>query len=338
MQALARLWYRPPRLAYALLPLALLYRALTGLRRALYCLGVFASLRLPVPVVIVGNISVGGTGKTPLVQWLVRRLQQGGRRPAIVSRSYAASATRPARVRAGDDPAVRGDEAVLLAAALACPVWSGPDRSETARALLAAHPEVDTLVCDDGLQHYALARDVEIAVVDAVRGFGNGLLLPAGPLREPRTRLARVDAVVVNGEAPPDPLGPAPVFAMALAGTRFRNLADPTRTASAADFAGLRLVAVAGIGHPERFFVHLRALGLAFEAHAFADHHRFTAEDIRFPEADAILMTEKDAIKCASFPDARMWALPVEAVTSDALATLVLERIGRQGPSAPAPR
>src|SRR5690606_27610994 len=192
---------------------------------------------------------------------------------------------------------------------------------------------------DDGLQHYALERDVEIAMIDAARGFGNGLPLPAGPLREPRARLERVDAVVVNGDAPTHGIsGPAPAFTMTLCGARFRNVRDCARTADVSEFAGRRLVAIAGIGNPARFFTHLRALGLAFEAHAFSDHHRYAAHEVRFPDADAILMTEKDAIKCASFSDARMWALPVNAVTSDALATLVLERIGHRRLAAQAPR
>jgi tetraacyldisaccharide 4'-kinase len=202
-------------------------------------------------------------------------------------------------------------------------------------ALLAAHPEIDVVLCDDGLQHYALERDVEIAVVDAERGFGNGLPLPAGPLREPIARLAEVDAIVMSGRGRLRslPCG-VPTFNMTLHGARFRSLADPARVAGAAEFAGLRLVAVAGIGNPQRFFAHLRALGLEFVGRSFPDHHRYTAEDLRFPAADAILMTEKDAIKCAAVRDARMWSLPVSAVTNDALAQLVLERIG----GAPPPR
>ncbi len=330
MQRLAQLWYRPARLAWLVLPLALVYRAVMALRAALYRIGVLGRTRLRVPVVIVGNITAGGTGKTPLVRWIVERLEASGRRPGVVSRSYAAESTAPARVRAGDDPGVRGDEAVLHASTLAAPVWSGPDRLATARALLEAHPEVDTLVCDDGLQHYALARDVEIAVVDAARGFGNRLPLPAGPLREPVSRLASVDAIVLNGAGRIDGL-PAnvPAFALALRGGRFRNLVDRNRVESAAFFRSLRLAAVAGIGNPERFFADLRALGLAFEAHAFADHHRYRAQELRLAHAEAILMTEKDAIKCAAFADARMWALPVAAVTSDDLVHLILERIGR---------
>jgi tetraacyldisaccharide 4'-kinase len=337
MQRLAQLWYRPARLAYLLLPIALLYRAASALRAWLYRSGVLQHARLRVPVVIVGNITVGGSGKTPLTHWIVQRLQARGRTPAVVSRSYAAQARSPARVRADDDPGVRGDEAVLLAATLTCPVWSGPDRRDTARALLESHPEIDTLVCDDGLQHYALARDVEIVVVDAARGFGNRLPLPAGPLREPLRRLATVDAIVINGAARLPQLPAAvPAFTMHLQGGHFRNVADPVRVADAEHFKDLRLAAVAGIGNPERFFSDLRALGLVFAAHAFPDHHRFRAEDLRFPEIDAILMTEKDAIKCASFSDARMWAAPVVAMVSGDLASLILERIGEQAARAPA--
>lgn len=330
MRCLERLWYRPPRLAYILLPFAVLYRLVDGVRRWLYRAGVLERTRLPVAVVIVGNLSAGGTGKTPLVQWLARRLAQTGRTPAIVCRSYAASATAPAHVRRDDDPSIRGDEAVLLAATLPFPVWSGPDRGAAARALVGAHPEVDTLLCDDGLQHHALERDVEIVVVDAARGFGNGLPLPAGPLREPLSRLHRVDAIVVNGEQavaalPTD----VPCFAMTLQGARLRNLAEPDRVAAATAFQHKRLVAVAGIGNPARFFAHLRGLGLTFDAQPFPDHHRFRAEDLNFPNADAIVMTEKDGIKCAAFASARIWTLAVAAETDDALARLVVERIGR---------
>ena len=337
MRGLERLWYRPPRLAYILMPLALLYRSVATMRRRLHRMGALERTRLAVPVVVVGNISAGGTGKTPLVQWLAPRLAHAGRRPAVVTRSYAASAFAPAHVRGDDDPAIRGDEAVLLAATLTCPVWSGPDRRDTARALLQAHPDVDMLLCDDGLQHYALERDVEIAVVDAARGFGNRLPLPAGPLREPLSRLRHVDGIVINGDQPVADLpADVPHFTMTLRGTQFRNLVDPGRIETAETFKPLRLAAIAGIGNPARFFAHLHSLGLAFEAHSFPDHHRFRAQDLRFPGADAILMTEKDGIKCAAFRDARMWALPITAETSDALVRLIVERIGRPARSATA--
>jgi tetraacyldisaccharide 4'-kinase len=329
---LAQCWYRPARLAWLLLPLGLLYRGVAMARTALYRAGVLRRTRVRVPVVIVGNITVGGSGKTPLARYVIERLLANGRRPGLVSRSYAAGARAPARVHSGDDPALRGDEAVLLACALPCPVWSGPDRLATAQALLAAHPEVDTLVCDDGLQHHALARDVEIAVIDAARGFGNGLPLPAGPLREPVSRLRTVDAIVLNGAGRIlDLPSGVPSFALTLQPQPFRNLVDG-RTEAAGAFRTLHVVAMAGIGHPERFFATLRDLGLAFEAHAFPDHHRYSARELAYARADAILMTEKDAIKCAAFGDARMWAVPVAAVVSGDLAGLVLQCLERATP------
>ena len=201
-------------------------------------------------------------------------------------------------------------------------------RARTASAMMAAHADLDTVLCDDGLQHYALARDVEIAVVDAVRGFGNGWLLPAGPLREPLQRLASVHAIVLRGLGTPAGLPSAvPHFRLQVEGECFRNLCPPRQQGAAAHFRGKRVVALAGTGHPAHFFGHLERLGLAFEARAFPDHHRYAASEVRFPTAEAILMTEKDAIKCRRFADARMWALPVTAATSEDLVELVLRRI-----------
>jgi tetraacyldisaccharide 4'-kinase len=325
-------WSQRSATACALSPLALIFYGVATARRSLYERRRLPALRLPVPVVVIGNITAGGTGKTPLARWVATGLQARGRRPGVVVRSYSASATGPARVLAGHDPDVRGDEAVMLASALACPVWSGPARSRTAAAMLDAHPEIDTVVCDDGLQHYRLVRDFEIVVVDAAQGFGNRLPLPAGPLREPVSRVCSVDAIVVNGSGRIDlPPHTAPVFAMALEGERFRNLSEPERSVQADVLQGKRLAAVAGTGNPGRFFAHLRALGLAFESRSFPDHHRYRPADLRFADADAILMTEKDAIKCAAFADPRMWALPVEAMVSDALLDRVLERIAATG-------
>jgi tetraacyldisaccharide 4'-kinase len=200
-------------------------------------------------------------------------------------------------------------------------------RVATAQALVAAHPECDLLLVDDGLQHYALERDFEIAVVDAHRGLGNARLLPAGPLREPAWRLDSVDAVVLNGTGTAAPASAAPAYAMTLAGDRFVAVSDAARSESAAYFAGQRVVAIAGIGNPVRFFEHLRALGLAFEAHAFPDHHPFALEELAFPHADAIVMTQKDGIKCRGFDDARMWELPVHAQVPDELIAAIAQRV-----------
>jgi tetraacyldisaccharide 4'-kinase len=320
-------WYTPrlTLIAALLLPLALVFALAVRLRRACYRLGVLASEPVGVPVVVVGNITVGGTGKTPLVLALARALRERGRRPGIVSRGYGGADDAPRAVRPGDDPNAVGDEPLLLAAAN-FPVWVGDDRVAAARALLAAQPEVDMLIADDGLQHYALARAAEIAVVDAERAFGNGRLLPAGPLREPVSRLDGVTAVVWNG-GDESRITSRGHYAMRLVGDSFRNLADPTRAARVADFRGARVHAVAGIGHPQRFFTHLRALGLDPVCHPFPDHHAFTSGDLALTGADSVLMTEKDAVKCMPFADARMWVLPVRAEVSPALFDLIAEKL-----------
>ena len=338
-----RFWYRRSPLALVAAPLALVAYALYALRRAAYRLGLRPVTRLDVAVVVVGNITAGGTGKTPLVAWLAEALKRTGRRPGVVCRSYRAQALAPARVDAASDPQVHGDEAVLLARLQSSPVWSGPNRVATALALTRAHREVDVVICDDGLQHYALARDCEIAVVDAMRGLGNGMLLPAGPLREPASRLRSVDAIVMHGaNAPHADEKPARRFDMRLAGASFYSLLEPSRTASADRFAGKQVAALAGIGNPDRFFAHLRDLGIRFSAHPFPDHHRFEERDLRaLGSAEIVLMTEKDAIKCRAFADHRMWVLPVVAEVSDALVALViacLSQRDRNGDPLCAPR
>lgn len=322
-QALTRAWHgQGPRWARTLLlglvPLSLLFGALVALRRRLYRLGLLKVTRLPVPVVVVGNLSVGGAGKTPLVLALVDWLRRAGYRPGLISRGYGGAAREPMPVAADSDPALVGDEPVLLARRAACPVWVGRARGEAGRRLLARHPEVDVLLADDGLQHLALARDMEIVVVDGRRGFGNARLLPAGPLREPLARLAEADAVVVNGGGMSGL--PVPTFAMALRGSEFVNLADPARVVDAAHFAGRKLHALAGIGDPARFFERLRELGLHIETHAFADHHPYAAADL---PAGTLLMTEKDAVKCAAFARPDDWFLSVDAEVEAGLNTLL---------------
>jgi tetraacyldisaccharide 4'-kinase len=297
------------------------------LRRALYRVGLLRAESLPVPVVIVGNITVGGSGKTPLIIHLASALRVLGRHPGIVSRGYRGGATSVAEVTAASDPAAVGDEPLLLARRAGCPVFVGRDRPAAARTLLAGYPQCDVILADDGLQHYRLQRDVEIAVFDE-RGTMNGWCLPAGPLREPVARVAQVDAVVLNGTAvPPAPTFDRPVFVMQLLGESFHRLDDPRITCGAADLAGGMLHAVAGIGAPQRFFARLREMGLDFAGHSFADHHDFSADDLAFA-GDAILTTEKDAVKLTrlslSLP---VWVLPVTADVSPDLAAFVLEKL-----------
>lgn len=329
-ETLPRLWFRrglAPRLL-PLLPLSWLFAALAALRRLAYRYGLLRSERLPVPVVVVGNLTVGGAGKTPLTLWLAQSLRARGRRPGIVSRGYGAGTAVPRLVDAAAEAAAVGDEPLLLARRSDVPVAVGRDRVAAARALLAAHPECDVLIADDGLQHYRLARDVELAVFDA-RGAGNGRLLPAGPLREPLARLRRVDAVVWNGAPPPDLTLPQglPQFRMTLAAAGFVALDAPARQCDAAALRGRRLHAVAGIGDPERFFRQLEALGLEFSRHPFADHHAYARGDFSGFADGVVLMTEKDAVKCAGLVPGEAWVLPVAAEVDAALMTRILEKI-----------
>ena len=322
-------WFQPDLAVFLwpLLPLSWIFRGVVALRRFLYQSGVLRAEHLPVPVVVVGNLIVGGAGKTPTVLWLVERLRAAGRRPGILSRGYG-GAQAVAEVRADSDPRGVGDEPVLLASRSGVPVFVGRRRAEAGRALLGAHPEVDVLVCDDGLQHLALERDVEIAVVDG-RGVGNGLLLPAGPLREPAGRLDTVDAVVHNFQKiGANAAGP---YAMTLLPGAFYRLNDPATRVAAGDLQGRPLFAIAGIGHPQRFFDTLAALGLRFEPRPFPDHHAFVPGDFDFAADGVVLMTEKDAIKCRPFLTGEAWVLPVTATIDPDLAAFVLEKIdGRQ--------
>lgn len=325
-------WYapRPTPLAWALAPLAVPYGAVVAARRALYAAGVLRRRSAGVPVVVVGNLTAGGAGKTPFVIALARALAEAGRRPGLVSRGYGGRVRGVREVRAGDDPGAVGDEPLLLAAA-GFPTVVGRDRAAAARALRAAHPDCDVIVSDDGLQHYALARDVEIAVVDAARGLGNGWLLPAGPLREPARRLAEVDAVVRLVAAPGPPSRDGRATTTAHVAERFRSLVDPSASVDPAAWSGRRVHAVAGIGHPQRFFDLLARLQVDAVPHAFPDHHAFRADDFAFPDAEAIVMTAKDAVKCRSFADARFHALDIRATVDPALVALLLARLdGRQ--------
>ena len=319
-------WYRITPLHLLLLPISLLFRVLATLRRTLYLSRILTSKKLAVPVIVIGNISAGGTGKTPLTLALAQQLIRHGRHPLIVSRGHGGSAQQPQRVTPDSDVRQVGDEPLLMARRNLCPVWIGKDRATSAQAALQANPQCDVVLCDDGLQHYRLRRDVEIAVIDGARGFGNGFMLPAGPLREPVSRLQTVDAVVVNG-------GEASTgqYAMYLSGEIFYNLLVPDKTATAAELRKLRCHAVAGIGHPQRYFRHLAALGLNIVEHAFPDHHPYRAADLSFADCDALLLTEKDAVKCSAFADERYWVLRVEAQIDPALTDHILRKIAHHG-------
>jgi tetraacyldisaccharide 4'-kinase len=289
------------------LPLEAIYRAAVGLRRWAYRTGWRKSEVLPVPVIVVGNLTVGGTGKTPLTIWLALYLRSQGWSPGVVSRGYGSSNLAAPRAVAPDsDPAVVGDEPVLLARRTGCPVYIFPARAKAARALLA-HAGCTILIADDGLQHYGLGRNIEIAVIDGMRKFGNGHCLPAGPLREPSAHLAHADLVVCTGGATGEG------HPMTLEGGEAVNLANDSLRRPLESFRGQPLVAVAGIGNPQRFFDHLRGFDLDFSRREFPDHYAYRAGDLDFAMDMPVLMTEKDAVKWRRFGTLNHWFVPVTA-------------------------
>ncbi len=285
------------------------------MRRLAYRLKIFKTHRLSVPVIVVGNITVGGTGKTPMVIWLAQYLKKMGLRPGIVSRGYGGSAKYwPQQVLPGSDPTAVGDEPVLIARRTDCPVSVGPDRAVAALAL-QRYVDCDVIISDDGLQHYALGRDIEIAVVDGERGFGNGFCLPAGPLRERVGRLGKVDMVVSNGTTGPGR------YIMQLGNIEVVNLLDPSQTRKLDDFREEdRVYAMAGIGNPERFFKQLENAGISIERVGFPDHYKYTKADLEIAGDATVLMTEKDAVKCRRFAKPQHWYVRVDAQLHDAFA------------------
>ncbi|MDX1696808.1 MAG: tetraacyldisaccharide 4'-kinase [Thiohalobacterales bacterium] len=327
-------WYARSPWLLLLTPLSLVFRMASALRRAAYRAGLLRSRHPPVPVIVIGNITAGGTGKTPLVVWLAAHLQSRGYRPGIIARGYGGRAKQwPQQVRSDSDPAAVGDEAVMLADRTGCPMAVGPDRLAAADALIE-HNDCDVIISDDGLQHYALQRDIEIAVIDGVRRFGTGFMLPAGPLREPVWRLDEVDLVVVNG------LGSGREHPMRMLISEAVRLKDGARRALA-EFKPETVHAVAGIGHPERFFRALAGSVRSLEPHPFPDHHGFTPQDIDFGDDRAILMTEKDAVKCREFAGDNVWYVPVEVHMQDeftaGLDALLQQRLPLETLSRPAP-
>ncbi len=300
-------WYQDMYLSVLLAPFSLVYVDIIRLRRFLYRKGVLKSTRLSAQVIIVGNITVGGTGKTPLVIWLVNYLRQQGYQPGVISRGYGGEVGEsPRLVTEHSRPQEVGDEPLLIVKKTAAPVAVGRQRSEAGRFLLEQTP-CDILISDDGLQHYALQRDIEIAVVDGQRRFGNGYCLPAGPLREPVERLREVDWVIVNGQPEEDF-----EYGMQFRGNEAVNLKTGERK-PLTDFAGQCCDALAGIGNPDRFFRFLQGQGLTIEPHSFPDHYAFTAADLAFSGHRPVLMTEKDAVKCLSFARQHFWAVPIQA-------------------------
>ena len=323
---LTQAWRDRGFIACLLLPLAGIFSLIIFFRRLFYRLGIFASSTLPVPVIVVGNIFIGGTGKTPLVIWLVSVLRAHGYSPGVISRGYGAQVSAVIEVKADMSAAQAGDEPLLLARKCEVPVFVGRDRVAAARGLLAVYPEVDVIIADDGLQHYALGRTMEIQLSDT-RGHGNGWLLPAGPLREPVSR--RSDFYVINGGVSS---ASAHIYNMQLTGAHAVQMVDRQQRLDLASLQNKRVAAVAGIGHPERFFEMLRSQGLVLEsALGLPDHFDFSTNPFAAIKADIILITEKDAVKCSRLTgiaqDVRLWIVPVEAKIAEPLAQDILEKL-----------
>lgn len=322
MANLTKYWYQPelhPKL-FGLLPLTKLFSVCVHTRRLLYKKKIFSVKTFPIPVIVVGNITVGGTGKTPMVIWLCDFLKKQGYSPGIITRGVGGIKHKKAhRVQANDDAKFVGDEAILLSKNTACPVVVGVNRPAAAQKLLT-ETTCNIIISDDGLQHYRLARDIEIVMVDAVRRFGNQQLLPAGPLREPIQRLHHVDFVVENGDVAKSE------YHMQLQAQELIALNDPQQTLSV-QACQKRVHAVAAIGHPRRFFATLESLGFEVIAHEFPDHYHFRAEDLQFNDALPVIITEKDATKCRGFTSNNVWFLKVKASLNSSFANAFLQRL-----------
>ncbi len=317
--SMLRLWYQGGVLAYLLLPLSFIYFLLSIARKLCYRLGLLSSYRAPVPVIVVGNITVGGTGKTPLVIALVQWLQQQGYKPGVISRGYGSKAPHyPFSVAPDSPPEHSGDEPLLIASRTQAPVVIDANRKQAIMQLLNDY-ECNIIVSDDGLQHYAMARDIELVVVDGQRGFGNGLLMPAGPLRESVSRLQQVDYVVCNGSRPESVPETIAAAIMCLEGGSLMSLDGSLQCQAAEWFASKRVHAIAGIGNPKRFYQSLIDLGFEVIEHSFPDHYPYRPEDIQFDDELPIIMTEKDAVKIkplmteVNLCGSSYWYLPVSA-------------------------
>ncbi|MEM8815360.1 MAG: tetraacyldisaccharide 4'-kinase [Pseudomonadota bacterium] len=336
-----RAWYERAPGFQLLLPLSWLYRLAVAIRRGCYRLGIFRQRVLPAPVIVIGNLVAGGAGKTPVTLFLAQALKEKGLKPGIVSRGYGREDdTLLVEVAAGDAADEVGDEPLLLARRSGCPVVVGRDRVTAARRLLQRG--VDVILADDGLQHYRLARDFELCVVDAERGFGNGCLLPAGPLREPLSRLLTVDSILLNGAAGKDnDRDHASLARLRQRGIRFSLTAenaerlDGSARRPLTEFAGRTVHAIAGIGNPERFFRLLRSFGVRCVEHPLADHARideFELERMTRTATDSagahdILMTEKDAVRLGDTSSERLWAVPVDLVMEPSTAAALIREV-----------
>lgn len=335
--AIVNAWYQSAWWLWLLLPFSWLFRLIASVRRWLYQAGILSSYHVTVPVIVVGNISVGGTGKTPLVVALITRLQKAGFKPGVVSRGYGSQASQyPHTVNTLDTAELAGDEPLLIVRRTGVPVVIGANRGQAVNQLLMSF-DCDVVVTDDGLQHYALQRDIECVVVDSQRGFGNKQCLPVGPLREPLSRLKTVNFIIANGGVNHSMPALAPTFGMELQASTLTRLTTGEQVSiqewlaqfsSEQKHSGIKQVhALAGIGNPNRFFTTLRGFGFEVIEHVFADHYAYQAKDINFGDKLPIIMTEKDAVKIQPFADERCWYLAVDAAIDEQFYTSIIEQL-----------
>ncbi|MDH5256751.1 MAG: tetraacyldisaccharide 4'-kinase [Gammaproteobacteria bacterium] len=334
MNFVTRYWYQSERKSpFYLRILSQVYSAVSAKRRQAFLRKTKPAYRAPVTVVVVGNITAGGTGKTPLVIYLAQFLKQQGRQPGIISRGYGGKASHyPLEVEATSKADIVGDEPLIISRQTQCPMFVGPDRQADIKTLLVKYPQTDIILCDDGLQHYALDRDIEIVVIDSKRLFGNEKLLPAGPLREPLLRLNEVDVQVCNGIVPSalEAQYSGSVFSMALRPAYVYNLKDRSMTKSLAEFAGQKMHAIAGIGNPQRFFDVLIENGLDIIAHEFSDHHQYKKSDLMFEPDLPVIMTEKDAVKCQQYKMTDCWVSTVDTQLGEGFDKMFLELLKKK--------
>ena len=319
---LFHIWQSKQGAAKFLRPVSWLYILIVVCRRWAYLLKLKKTQKINAPVIVVGNITVGGTGKTPLVTWLSNYLKEHGYQPGIISRGYGGKARHwPQQVRADGDPVAVGDEAILIAKRTSCPMAVGPERLVSGEELLHYHPTCNVIISDDGLQHYALHRDIEVAVIDGKLRFGNGYCLPAGAMREPLKRLKKVDFIVANGASEKNEFG------MHYTITHACSLQNSAQCQPLEQFRGQQVHAIAGIGNPDRFFNQLSEMGVDVIAHPFPDHYFYQETDLEFGDDKPVLMTEKDAVKCVRFAKAQHWFVPIIVEVQESLGQAILEKL-----------
>lgn len=326
-------WHRITPLHFILWPLSVLYGFFLTLKKLCYWLDILPSFRLPVPVIVVDSISVEDSGKTPLVLWLIDCLLKQGYRPGIITRGNSDDPGAPAEVTATSNPQFVVGKTFLLAQRCRgiCPVWVGSDRIAVAQALLDAHPTCNILICNDGVQYHRLERDIEIVVVDfSEHSFGNGLVLPAGPLRVSLRSLEKIDIIITNGQSFVNTQQWGRAYHMKLVNETAYNVLNPAIRQSVSDLKNKHLLAVAGGGDTRWFFDFIQKAGLNAELRSFAENHLFIQKDIDFPDADVILMPEENALQCHNFAKETLWALPQEVWVNSELQPIVLKKLGNK--------